>query len=80
LRVDVDEGKLRKWLEEAEEARRIRKSMANWEFIEKQVPRVKEALKYYIETGDIRRASVLAGMDIEDFRELLRRANIPVVV
>jgi predicted HTH domain antitoxin len=44
------------------------------------VPRVREALKYYIETGDIRRASVLAGMDIEDFRELLRRANIPVVV
>jgi hypothetical protein len=67
-------------LEDFEEARKIRRELADWEFIEKQVPRVREALKYYIETGDIRRASVLAGMDIEDFRELLRRANIPVVV
>ena len=67
-------------LEDFEEARKIRRELADWEFIEKQVPRVREALKHYIETGDIRRASVLAGMDIEDFRELLRRANIPVVV
>jgi hypothetical protein len=67
-------------LEDFEETRKIRRELADWGFIEKQVPKVREALKYYIETGDIRRASVLAGMDIEDFRELLRRANIPVVV
>ncbi len=67
-------------LEEEEEARRIRRSMADWEFIEKQPPRIKEALKYYIEKGDIRTAARLAGLSLEEFRELLRRARIPVVV
>jgi len=51
--------------EDLEEARRIRREMADWEFIEKQEPRIKEALKYYIEKGDIRRASMLAGVDLE---------------
>jgi predicted HTH domain antitoxin len=54
--------------------------MADWEFIEKQEPRIKEALKYYIEKGDIRRASMLAGVDLEAFRDLLRKARIPVIV
>ncbi len=63
-----------------EEARKIRESYADWSFIEKQPPRIREALKYYIEKGDIRRACHLAGMNIEEFRELLRRAHIPVIV
>ncbi len=67
-------------MEEEEEARRIRKSMADWGFIEKQPPRIREALKYYIEKGDIRTASKLAGLGIEEFRELLRKAKIPVIV
>ena len=74
------EDKVKKWRELEEEARRIRRERADWEFIKKQSPRVREALKYYIETGDIRRACALAGLDIEDFRELLRKARIPVVV
>ena len=63
-----------------EEARELRRRFADWGFIEKQPPRIREALKYYIEKGDIRRASKLAGMNIEDFRELLRKARIPVIV
>jgi hypothetical protein len=63
-----------------EEAREIRRKEANWSFIESQPPRIKAALIYYIETGDIRTSAKLAGMDLEDFRNLLRRASIPVVV
>jgi len=33
---------------------------------------------YYIETGDIRKASKLAEMPLEDFRELMRKAKIPL--
>ncbi|MEM4970894.1 MAG: hypothetical protein QXE01_06540 [Sulfolobales archaeon] len=74
------EHRIRKWVEFEEEARRIRREMADWEFIEKQEPRIREALKYYIEKGDIRRASMLAGIDLEEFREFLRKARIPVIV
>jgi hypothetical protein len=63
-----------------EEAREVRRREANWSFIESQPPRLRAALKYYIETGDIRTSAKLGGVDIEDFRELLRKANIPVVV
>ncbi|MEM1547137.1 MAG: hypothetical protein QXP91_11870 [Candidatus Methanomethylicia archaeon] len=54
--------------------------MADWDFIERQPPRIREALKYYIEVGDMRIACKLAGMDLEDFRYLLREAKIPVIV
>ncbi|MCC6055731.1 MAG: hypothetical protein LM583_03540 [Desulfurococcaceae archaeon] len=74
------EKKLEKWRKLEEEAREIRRKEANWSFIESQPPRVKAALIYYIETGDIRTSARLAGMDLEDFRNLLRRASIPVVV
>jgi len=67
-------------LEDVEEARRVRRECADWDFIERQPPRVRAALKYYVETGDIRRAALFAGLDLEDFRELLRKAKIPVVV
>ena len=62
------------------EAREVRRRMADWAFIENQPPRLREALKYYVEKGDIRMAAKLAGLGIEDFRELLRKAGIPVVV
>ena len=71
---------LDKWRRLEEEAREIRRREANWSFIESQPPRLRAALKYYIETGDIRTSAKLGGVDIEDFRELLRKANIPVVV
>ncbi|MCC6015696.1 MAG: hypothetical protein LM582_01455 [Desulfurococcaceae archaeon] len=73
------EKKLEKWRRLEEEAREIRRREADWKFIESQPPRVRAALIYYIESGDIRTSAKLAGMDLEDFRELLRKANIPVV-
>jgi len=75
LRVEVDEI-----LEWEEEARKLRRERADWEFIEKLPPKLKAALKYYIETGDFRVAQQIAGLDFEDFRELLRRAKVPVVL
>jgi len=71
---------IREIIEEEAEARELRKRMADWDFINKQPPRVREALKYYIEKGDIRLAARLSGLNIEEFRELLRKARIPVVV
>ncbi|MCC6040457.1 MAG: hypothetical protein LM565_06520 [Thermofilum sp.] len=67
-------------LEWEEEARRLRRERADWEFIEKLPPKLKAALKYYIETGDFRVAQEIAGLDFEDFRELLRRAKVPIVL
>ena len=66
--------------EEEREARELRRRFADWDFISRQPPKVREALKYYIEKGDLRRAAKLAGLGIEEFRELLRKARIPVVV
>jgi hypothetical protein len=67
-------------LEWEEEARRVRREWADWRFIESLPPRLRSALRFYIETGDFRVAQRLAGVDYEDFRELLRRANIPIVL
>ncbi len=72
--------KIKKWTKLEDEARSVRRSMADWDFINSQPPKIREALKYYIETGDIRRASYLAGLDVDDFREMLRKARVPVVV
>ncbi len=66
--------------EEEAQARELRRKHANWSFINKQPTRIKEALKYYIEKGDLRRAASLAGLGVEEFRELLRAARIPVIV
>ena len=66
--------------DEEREARELRRRFADWDFISRQPPKVREALKYYIEKGDLRRAAKLAGLGIEEFRELLRKARIPVVV
>ncbi len=69
----------KKWELIEEEDAKIRSKMANWEFIDRQKPLIKNALIYYIKTGDIRRACKMAKMGIDAFRELLRKANIPVI-
>lgn len=73
-------GELEKWRRLEEEAREVRRREADWSFIERQPPRLRAALKFYVETGDIRMAAKLAGLGLEEFRELLRAANVPVVV
>jgi len=70
---------LDKWRRFEEEAREIRRREADWNFIEKQPPRIKAALKYYIEVGDLYVASRIAGLTVEEFNELRKKAGIPNV-
>ena len=70
---------MKKWAELEREAREIRRRYADWEFIEKQPPRLRAALKYYVETGDLYVASRIAGLKVEEFNELRIKANIPNV-
>jgi len=76
--MSLEEKLLEKWRRLEEEARRIRREEADWKFIEKQPPKIRAALKYYIATGDIRLSSSIASMNIQEFRLLLRKARIPV--
>jgi len=75
-----EEKMIRKFIEEEEEFRNIRLKYADWNFINNQPPKIRAALKFYIETGDIRRACIIAGMNISLFRKILREADIPVIV
>jgi hypothetical protein len=63
-------------LEDLEEAREIRRRYANWDYIRKQPPRIRVALEYYVETGDLYVASRIAGVTIEEFNELRIKAGI----
>jgi len=60
-----------------EEGREIRRREADWEFINKQPPRIKAALIYYIEKGDLYVASRIAGVSMEEMNDLRIRARIP---
>ena len=71
---------LEEWEREDREAREIRRRSADWDFIEKQPPRVRAALEYFIEQGDRYVAARIAGMSLDEFDELRRKAKIPVVV
>ncbi len=62
-----------------EEARELRRRLADWGFINKQPPRIREALKYYVEKGDLYVAARIAGLTVEEFNELRVRAGIPNV-
>ena len=73
------EGKLEKWRKLEEEAREIRRREADWKFIESLPPKLRAALKYYVEAGDLYVASRIAGLTIEEFNELRKRAGIPNV-
>jgi len=66
-----------KWRRLEEEARELRRKEADWEFIESQPPRIKAALRFYVETGDLYVASRIAGLTVEEFNELRKRARIP---
>jgi hypothetical protein len=66
-------------LEDLEEAREIRRRYADRDYIRKQPPRIRVALEYYVETGDLYVASRIAGVTIEEFNELRIKAGIPNV-
>ncbi|RSN67771.1 hypothetical protein D9Q81_08120 [Candidatus Korarchaeum cryptofilum] len=70
---------MEEWEELEEEARELRRREADWDFIESQPPRLRAALKFYVETGDLYVASRIADMSIEEFNDLRKRARIPNV-
>lgn len=66
-----------RWLEERErEAREMRRREADRHYIESLPPRVKAAVELFIETGALRLAQRLSGLELEDFIEVLRRARV----
>jgi hypothetical protein len=70
---------IEEWEGLEEEAREMRRREADWDFIESQPPRLRAALKFYVETGDLYVASRIADMSIEEFNDLRKRARIPNV-
>jgi len=68
-----------KWRRLEEESRELRRKEADWEFIESQPPRIRAALRFYVETGDLYVASRIAGLTVEEFNELRKKARIPNV-
>jgi hypothetical protein len=79
LNSSDSKNKIEEWLDYFKEAREIRRKYANWEFIKSQPLKIRVALEYYIETGDLYNASKLAGMSMEEFNELRIRAGIPSI-
>jgi hypothetical protein len=72
--------RVEEWEKEDREFREIRRRNADWEFIKAQPPHIRAALLYFIEKGDRYVASRIAGLSLDEFDEIRRRANIPVVV
>jgi hypothetical protein len=66
-------------LEALREARELRRKHADWNFIERLPPKLRAALIYYIEAGDIYIASRIAGMSVAEFNELRIKARVPSV-
>jgi hypothetical protein len=61
------------------EARELRRREADWNYINSLPPRLRAALVFYIETGDLYVAAKIAGLRVEEFNELRIRAGIPHV-
>jgi hypothetical protein len=78
--VEINEEKLREWIKRFKEAREIRRKYANWNFIRSQPPKIRVALEYYIETGDLYNAAKLADMSVDEFIDMAKdQANIPAI-
>ncbi|MEM1569058.1 MAG: hypothetical protein QXP31_06890 [Pyrobaculum sp.] len=70
---------VRELVEREVEAREIRRREADWEFIKSQPPKIRIALEFYVETGDLYMAAKIAGLTVDEFNELRIRARIPHV-
>jgi len=58
----------------------VESSEIDWDAIERLPPKLKAAVKLFIETGDLYKAAKLAGMTLDEFNELRLRLRIPKVV
>jgi len=64
------------YIEREEEARKMRRENADWEFINSLPPRQRAAVLLFIELGALRLAQRISGLSLEEFIELLRRARV----
>jgi len=64
------------YIEREEEARKMRRENADWEFINSLPPRQRAAVLLFIELGALRLAQRMSGLPLEEFIELLRRARV----
>ncbi|QXJ28884.1 hypothetical protein J5U23_01753 [Saccharolobus shibatae B12] len=68
---------IEKMIKAQNEARQVRRSTANWEFIRSLPPKLRIALEYYIETGNFREAARMADMSVDEFLYFSKdKANI----
>jgi len=58
----------------------VESSEIDWDAIERLPPKLRAAVKLFIETGDLYKAAKLAGMTLDEFNELRLRLRIPKVV
>ncbi|MCH1772145.1 MULTISPECIES: hypothetical protein [Metallosphaera] len=75
----MDKEWLRRKIEQEREAREMRRKSADWDFIKSLPPKLRIALEYYVETGDIYNGAKLAGMAVDEFNELRIKAGIIAV-
>jgi predicted HTH domain antitoxin len=67
---------LKEWEEEDRELRELRKRRVDREYVASLPSRLREAVKLYAETGDLRLAHELSGLPLDEFVEVLRRAGV----
>ena len=65
---------------ELEEARELRRRMADWDYIESRPEPIRTALKVLVETGDLWYAAAMTGVPLDELDEERVRARIPIVV
>ena len=66
--------------EELEWARELRRREADWSYIESRPEPLKTALKLLVEVGDLKLASRLCSIPLDELNEERIRARIPIVV
>jgi len=62
--------------EREREARELRRRETDWGYINSLPPRIRVAIKLFIETGSLRLSQKISGLGLEEFVEHLRRANV----
>ena len=80
MKLKISQKLLEEWAKEDKELREIRHKYADWDFINKQPPRIRLALLIYIETGDIYKAARIAELSLYEFNEIRKKAKIPEII
>ncbi|GEM_PF-844980 len=60
------------------EARELRRRGVDWDRVNRLPPRLRAAIKYYVEVGDLYVASRIAGVKVGVMRRLLIKLGIPI--